>query len=407
MKILQLCNKIPFPVVDGGTAAMHQISQGLKMLGHQVKILAVDTPKQHFKEDLLSAEYINSYQPEYIFLDTRVKLLPAFLNLFSSRSYNVQRFDSALLRDKIKNTLLKEHYDLVLMDSLFVTPYIETIREYSKSKIILRAHNVEHLVWERNAKIEKNSLKRNYLKLLSRRLKKYEFETIPKLDGIAAISLNDVEFFKQNFNTPVEFTPFGYRVKPNLKSEIFFHDRAYFIGSMDWTPNLEALHWIVENIFPGLASLNNAFHITVAGNKMPEEFIEKTNKTFEVQGMVENPEKFIESFGILIAPIFSGGGLKIKVVEAMANGKLVITTPIGAEGLGAEPNFHFLLCKNKEEFLSAIRFCIDHKQQVAEIARRGQDFIRENYNLEKIYSSLNKFMHSILLRSSFDNFNQR
>ncbi|MFN6038854.1 MAG: glycosyltransferase family 4 protein [Bacteroidota bacterium] len=395
MKILQICNKIPYPVVDGGTAAMHQLGQGLSMLGHEVKILAIHTPKQNFQEQKLSAEYLKTYNPEYVFLDTSVKPIPAFLNLFSSESYNIKRFDSPILRSVLSKILQNEKYDIVLLDSLFVTPYIDTIRNHSSSKIILRAHNVEHLVWERNAAIEKNSLKKRYLNFLAKRLKNYELQTIKKLDGVAAISLSDLDYFKQSLNVPTEYIPFGYNVKSDFNVYDFINDRAYFLGSMDWSPNHEALIWILENIFPVLESLKNSFHITVAGNKMPAEFIQKTNKNFEVKGKIDNPEKFIEQFGVLIAPIFSGGGLKIKVVEAMANGKLVITTPIGAEGLGAIENVHFLLCKTKEEFISAIQFCLVNKQKASEIAQRGQDFIRENYGLEKIYSKLNKFMSSV------------
>ena len=395
MRILQLCNKIPYPVVDGGTAAMHQLGEGLANAGHHVKVLAVHTYKQDLSVKDLDESYKNLFQPEYVYLDTKVKLLPAFLNLFSSASYNVERFDSPLLHEKIQTLLTQENYDAVILDSLFVSAYIPTIRKYSKAKIILRAHNVEHLVWERKSFREKKMLKRSYLRLLASRLKKHEFNVIPQVDGVAAISLEDVEFFKKNFPTPVEFIPFGFEVNSSDELNNFNNLSGYFLGSMDWQPNQEAVSWMKENIFYELNNSQTGFQLTIAGNKMPEVFFHLTNSHIKVKGKVDNPADFLNDFGVLLAPVFSGGGLKIKVVEAMANGKLVITTPIGAEGLGATPGKHFVLCHTKKDFLTAIEFCVREKQKAFDVALAGMEFIRKHFNPDVITRRMIDFIQSI------------
>ncbi|MBC7865561.1 MAG: glycosyltransferase, partial [Bacteroidia bacterium] len=319
MKILQLCNKVPFPVKDGGTAAMHQLSDQLHKAGHSVKIVAINTHKQNFSVQDLSKDYVAAFAPEYVFLDTRIKPHHAFLNLFSSESYNIKRFDSVLLHQKLAEIFKREKFDCVLLDSLFVSPYISTIRKFSKAKIILRSHNIEHNVWERFAANEKNPLKKRYLNLLSKRLKKYESESMQLVDGVAAISDDDVSFIKKNFKTAVEFVPFGYEIKNDVDFSSIKNNAAYFIGAMDWFPNLEAGNWIVEHLLPELKTELNSFHLTLAGMNMPGEFFKTQSENFSVRGKIENAEIFVKDFGILLAPIFSGGGLKIKVVEAMAN----------------------------------------------------------------------------------------
>ncbi|MFN5182933.1 MAG: glycosyltransferase family 4 protein [Bacteroidota bacterium] len=396
MKFLQICNKIPFPVIDGGAAAMNQIGIGLSNLGHKVKIIAINTHKQEFSEKSLDKNYIDRFNPEYVFLDTRIKSLDALKNLFTVSSYNIERFDDPSMREKIKSVLIREVFDVIILDSLYVTPYVSTIRKYSKAKIVLRAHNIEHKIWERKYLQESNPIKKSYLKLLASRLKKYEQKSVSEVDGVAAISIEDVKYFKKNFSLPIEFIPFGFDERPVPKFESFNNTKAYFLGAMDWHPNIQAVSWMIENIFPSIDSETRDFSITIAGNKMPSEFLNYKSNNLIVKGKIDDPISFSDDFGIMLAPILSGGGLKIKVVEAMALGKTVITTDVGAEGLGAIPGKHFYLCNSKEEFISAIKSCIAEKQRAYEMALQGQQFIMDNFNVVSIMKRLEGFVKSMI-----------
>ena len=156
MKILQICHKVPFPPVDGGCIAMNNITQGLLQDGHQVKILAINTPKHFVRMEDLHESYKASTSIEIVFVDTHVKISAALFNLFTNRSYNIERFRSKALDDRLMKILLDDSFDVVQLESLFVTPYIETIRQFSNAKIVFRSHNMEYLIWERLAQREKN-----------------------------------------------------------------------------------------------------------------------------------------------------------------------------------------------------------------------------------------------------------
>ena len=195
MKVLQICNKPPFPPVDGGCVAMNAITSGLLANGHKVKVLAVSTQKHPFLEKQIPAEYFKRTGLETVYIDTSLNVGKGFVNLFSKGSYNVERFYSKAFEAKLEGILKAENYDVVQFESIFVAPYFETAKRFSQAKTVLRAHNVEHLIWERMATQTSNPLKKWYLRFLAKRLKEYEMNVVKSFDGIATITSEDKSYF--------------------------------------------------------------------------------------------------------------------------------------------------------------------------------------------------------------------
>src|SRR5580693_8877194 len=119
MKILQVCNKVPFPPKDGGCIAMNNITQGLIEQGHKVKVLAINTEKHFTDIETLPNEYRSKTNMEAVFIDTKVKVIPAFLNIFTNESYNISRFYSKEFEEKLINILKNETFDIVQLESLY------------------------------------------------------------------------------------------------------------------------------------------------------------------------------------------------------------------------------------------------------------------------------------------------
>lgn len=149
MKVLFLCNKSPFPAREGGPIAMNSLIEGMIQAGHQVKVLAVNSYKYNVSLEEIPEEYKAKTGLELVFLDLKIKPLDAFLNLFSGSSYHVERFISPIFRKKLVAILQHHQFDVVQLETLFMVPYVGEIRKYSKAKIVLRAHNIEHLIWKR------------------------------------------------------------------------------------------------------------------------------------------------------------------------------------------------------------------------------------------------------------------
>src|SRR3569832_453051 len=153
MKILQVCSKIPYPSKDGGSIAMNILTEGLIACGNQVTVLAMRTPKNDIKDEEIDPVYRKKTSYQSVFIDTSVRPLAAFLNLFTSHSYNIIRFYSDAFNQAFVKLLTLEKFDIVQLETLWVTPYVETIRKNSNAKIIFRSHNVEYSIWERLAHI--------------------------------------------------------------------------------------------------------------------------------------------------------------------------------------------------------------------------------------------------------------
>ncbi|HMC96607.1 MAG TPA: glycosyltransferase, partial [Flavobacteriales bacterium] len=198
MRILQLCNKPPFPPIDGGSKAMHNLTRGLLAAGHQVKVLCISTPKQPLDPRTLPREYLERTHIEGVFVDTTVNVVDAFTDLLTADNYNISRFFSPDMDIRLIRLLSEEEYDIVQLESLFMTPYIPTIRRYSKARVVLRSHNLEYVIQDRIATGERNLLKRPYRRFLAKQLQNYEMAVLDRVDGVAAISPIDAEHFAEH-----------------------------------------------------------------------------------------------------------------------------------------------------------------------------------------------------------------
>ena len=398
MKILFLCNKSPYPPKEGGPMAMNANIEGLIAAGHQVKVLALNTNKYFIKRSEIPNDYIKQTQIEFVYQDLSVKPFDAFLNLFSTKSFHVERFISEAFAEKVVEVLERDKYDIVQLEMLYMTPYIDVIRNHSKAKIILRSHNVEHLIWQRVTANTDNTIKRSYLAGLTRKLKNYELNAINQYDGIATISKKDAEFYLNNNATiPVEDVSFGVDMKKyNVSTEPYEFPSLFHLGSMNWMPNEEGIKWFIDNAWNLIAEKFPTLKFYLAGRMMPE-WIENLNiSNVEVIGEVENAQKFINSKSIMIVPLFSGSGIRIKIIEGMALGKPIISTEIGAEGINYTNGSNILIANTPEEFLQAIERFVSSRDFCEEVGKNARKLIEDDHDIDKITQKLLAFYQRVL-----------
>lgn len=398
MKILFLCNKSPYPPKEGGPMAMNANIEGIINAGHQVKVLALNTNKYFVKLNEIPQEYIDKTKIEFVYQDLSIKTVDAFLNLFSKKSFHVERFISEAFAEKIVSTLDQDKYDIVQLEMLYMTPYINVIRKHSKARIILRSHNVEHLIWERVTKNTTNTLKRSYLAGLTRKLKNYELSAINQYDGIATISKQDAGFYKKNNSgIPVTDISFGVDItKYDVSSEPFEFPSLFHLGSMNWMPNEEGIKWFIETTWPLIAEKFPDLKFYLAGRMMPEWLENLALDNIEVIGEVDSAQEFINSKAVMIVPLFSGSGIRIKIIEGMALGKAIISTKIGAEGIGYTHEKNILIANTPEEFLLAIEKFNSNKDLCKEIGHNARKLIEEKHDLNKITEKLLAFYQKVL-----------
>lgn len=386
MRILQLCKKFPYPINDGEVIAITNLARAFKALGAEVHLLCINTPK-HFFDIAQLPDSFNFYKTiQSVPVDTDLKPRQAFLNLFSSKSYHIDRFVSANFSEKIKETLEKIQPDIVQLETLFLAPYIADIRKHSNAQIVMRAHNVEHEIWSRITKNTPALLKRKYLAYLTRKLKKFELDHLNKYDLLVPITNRDLATFqKLGFTGSHEVIPIGidhqlYQSDPIKTNEPL---SISFIGSLDWVPNLEGMDWFIKNAWPKMRAAFPDLTLHLAGRNTPNHLYELAPQKIIVHGEVPDAQAFINQHPIMIVPLLSGSGMRVKILEGMALGRVVITTSIGLEGIEASHEQEVLIANTANEWFECLKYCQENPDRLSEIGTAARKLIQTTYdNLE-------------------------
>jgi polysaccharide biosynthesis protein PslH len=397
MKILQLCNKPPLPMIDGGCIAINNISTGLLHHDQQqveLKILTVSTEKHPFLIEAYPEWYIEKTKIEGVFIDTRVNIIDAFSALVTADSYNVSRFFSSDFDKRLVALLNEDQYDIIHLESLFMTPYISTIRRLSRGKIVLRSHNLEHVIWQRLANTAGNKAKRMYLNHLASKLKTYEEKTINEVDGIAAISFEDTNRFRElQCRVPLLTIPFGIELEKYPWVPVQDHskpfNRLFHLGAMNWEPNKEAVNWFLDEIWPELSKED--LTMDLAGREMPDAIFKLADHKLVVHGEVNSAIEFMQNNDIMLAPLLSGSGMRVKIIEAMALGKVVITTTVGGEGIDYVAGEHLLIADTPEEFIHHVKELLNDPAMAATLSKNARSLVETKYNNKAIIQNLMAF----------------
>lgn len=399
MKVLQLCNKPPYPPVDGGTIAMHSITRGLLAAGCEVRVLTVETDKHPLRREALTDEYRQQTRIEAVYVDLGVKPLPALGAMMCGESYHVKRYVSDAFAKRLREVLDEERFDIVHIESIFLTPYVPLIRAHApQAKVILRAHNVEHLIWRRVAQSTRHGLKRWYIKHLSLTLRAYEVEHLNDYDGVVCITRDDAERFRADgCRRPLTAIPFG--IEPEEVGHVEVERGSLFhIGAMDWIPNQESIAWLLEKVWPVVHREVPEAHLYLAGRKMPQRWMDTHIDGVTVVGEVQDAMYFIGSKQINIVPLLSGSGIRVKIIEAMSVGKTVVTTTVGAQGIDYTDGVDLLIADTPEDFARQVRRCIDDPDFCDSVGRAAARLIAEKYNTGKLTQELLAFYNARLER---------
>ncbi|HXB13637.1 MAG TPA: glycosyltransferase family 4 protein [Bacteroidia bacterium] len=397
MKILQLCNKLPYPEKDGGAIAINTLTHSLLDAGCQVKMLAMNT-KKHFTDiDSIPEKFRKDTGLETVLMDTTVKARKALLALLRGKSYNISRFYSADFRHKLESILKAEQYDVIQLEGLYLTPYIRSIRKITKAPIILRAHNVEWKIWQMLSQEEKKPLKKTYLLSLSKMLKAYETKAINKCDGLTVFTQTDKkQFIEMGCTVPIEVFPFGIALTNYIPALAAKTPTLFYIGSLDWMPNLHGLEWFLKHVWNKvhLAYPNAEFH--VAGRSMPKTLKKEDYPGVLFHGEIEDAYAFMKEHGVQLVPLFAGSGIRIKIIEGMALQKAIITTSVGIEGIDCVHGQDAIVANTSGEFFEAIKSFLDDANYSQQIASNARKYIETAHNISNITSNLLVFYKQLI-----------
>jgi len=394
LKILHISPRVPFPPTDGGAIGIYNIVTGAAKAGHEVHLLSVNTPK-HLQPDNV-VPYV-SFQKN-VFIDTSLSVLKAFANFFKNIPYNVDRFVSEDFSKVLIEMLQKNTYDVVQIEGAFVAWYVDEVKKYAKCPVVVRAHNIEYVIWERLAENCGNSVKKSYLSFLAKRFKKFEAEYYKKFDGIASITPEDAERLRAlGVDNLQKIIPAGVNMENFKTTSISPKPFTVFVlSSLDWLPNQEAVLWFLKNVWPELIKEIPQLELHIAGKNTPESFYQLKNDNIVIHGFVNSSSEFMQQHDLMAVPLLSGGGMRVKIIEGMAQGKIIISSSIGAEGIHYENGKNILIADKPENWVKMILDYFHNRQSYQHIGENARNLIKEEYSNEKVTSDYIEFYKELI-----------
>lgn len=390
MQILFLTKKLPYPARDGEAIASSTIIEHIAALGHNITVLSIITPKHNFTLDAVPKKIRDKVQFHLVFADTQIRPLQLLANLPGKMPYHITRFMHYNIREKIREILTNNSFDIIQFEGLFLFPYLNTIQKFSTAKVIYRSHNIEGNIWRRMAETLKNPLKKWYLKLQAERLVNYEVSILNKVDAIVPISTADELFYKQKAPHQIVVsiaTGIDAENLPEKKPEI---NNIYFLGALDWLPNQQGLIWFIETVLPLIKRNIPDASLHVAGRNAPLSIVNKISAASKYYGEINDKTEFIEDKAICIAPLFAGSGLKIKIIEALAAGKIIITTPVGAEGMPLHLEKYMYICETSDNMAETMIKIMRAPHDALLMAKEGRQVVE------------NKLTHAAVIQQFID-----
>ena len=339
---------------------MHDVATGLARAGHAVTVLAINTPKHHQTDLTVLGAGIRLLTVD---VDTRVTLLGALKGLFRTAvPYNVARFVSAAVSTRLAGLLRAERFDIVQLEGTFVAPYVADVRQHAPGvPVVLRAHNLECQIWERLARGERRLVRRAYLHHLARGLRQFETWLAPTFDAIAAITEPDRQQWAalagpavRTVTVPAGVDRTRFRPDPAIRPAA---RTVAVIGSLNWQPNLEGLRWLLTAVWPLVRARVPDLTLHIAGSHPPAWLTELVAPGVVVHGFVPSAADFLHQHPVLLVPLLSGGGMRIKIIEAMTLGRCVLTTTVGGEGIDGTDGREWLVADTPAAWADTLTRC--------------------------------------------------
>ncbi|MEK7502355.1 MAG: glycosyltransferase family 4 protein [Patescibacteria group bacterium] len=418
MKILMVSSYLPYPLFSGGHIRLYNIIKNLSK-NHQITLVC---EKRAYQNGQDIAE-VGKFCKKIITVDRKKQwtLKNIFKTGFSKYPFLVTGHTHSQMKREIKKILEKEKFDLIHVETFYIMQNLPArIATQSVAggpkvtvPVVLTEHNIESLVYERFKQSTPFFIK-PLLNIDILKLKKIEEKAWTKANAVIAVSKNDRNIIK-DFNKNVYVVPNGvdleeFRVQPfgvaqDKSSEFRVQNNRertiLFIGDFRWVENRDAARMILKEIWPAIklkiGSSELRIKLWIVGRKIPDS-IKKlgTDGVVFDENALSDTSKIYEKADLLLAPIRIGGGTSFKILEAMASGVAVVTTNLGAVGIGAKNREEVIIAENKEEFSDSIIELLKDKNLYEKITKNARSLVEEKYNWENIAKELVKVYRSVV-----------
>jgi polysaccharide biosynthesis protein PslH len=383
LQILWLKTELLHPVDKGGKIRTYNMLKELKR-SHHVTYVALDEELKRGESHELADEYCHHL------ISVPHRTLPKFsagfygelaANLLSPLPYFMKKYESLGMRREIENQLKRQQFDVLVCD--FLQPSVN-VPEKVPIATVLFQHNVEAMIWKRHYEVQRNRVKKAYLYNQWRKSFAYERAACRRFDQVVAVSCEDAETMRRQYGVKhVADVPTGvdtnfFRPRGDVPRE---PHSLVFTGSMDWLPNEDAMQFFIKEIMPLVRRFVPGVTLNVVGRNPYASLIEQARRdpAIIVTGRVEDVRPYMERATAYVVPLRIGGGTRLKIYEAMAMEKPIISTTVGAEGLQVRDGAELLIADTPAAFADAVVRVLKDEDFARDLGLRAAATVRERY----------------------------
>lgn len=395
MNILQISPQFPFPLSDGGKISISNLTKALVEQGCSVHCVCLTTIAIS-RQQLQKYESYTGAICHPILHDTTNSLSAILQSIVDVHTpLYIRKHRSSQIVRHIENLCKTTSFDAIICDHTAMAEIGLLIAEQHGIPCILRMHNIEHIIWKRYAErlawYDPRSL---YVKSQAKKLCNKESEFCMKADYSAMITLHDVDVITAlNHSVKATCIPVGVDLNHFIPQPTInrIPNRMIHATTYDWIHNTEALDWFIQEVLPNVYERHNA-ELHLYGKHMPDRYASESVPGLKGHGFIEDLNTAYAHAGIYIAPLFVGGGIRIKILEAMSAGLPVIASPIAAEGIEANREDGLIRCNNATEFVKEISQLIEQPEMAHSLGMKGRAYIAKYHSWESSAQSLIKII---------------
>ncbi len=363
MKLLILTPQLPYPPQQGTTIRNFNIIKHLAPR-HAITLVSFGTPTE-----LANAEPLRPLCQRIVIAPYPARSLAqrAWTTLTSRQPDMALRLKSDKLHATVARVLREEPFDIVQVEGIEMARYVTNLKSQKpKSKLVFDEHNAEYVLQRTAFESDVRAPKRWHGALYSliqwQKLERYERAICQRADHIVACSDTDADFIKTLLDSKSKITVIPNGVDTNHfvpSDEVCAKPLAevamVFAGKMDFRPNIDAMTWFAADILPRIRAEIPLAHLVIVGQKPAPRIVAlKQHPGVEITGWVADTRPFVADAAVYVVPLRMGSGTRLKVLEAMAQGKAIVSTTRGVEGLACAPNHDLVLADTPAAFAHAV-----------------------------------------------------
>lgn len=391
MKILMLTPYLPFPDSSGGQIRSYNLIKSLSKK-HEITLFSLikdDSEKRFIPELQKYCKKVKVFKRSKSPWTMRNILLTGFGPYPFLVIRNLSRPEKKAVAEEIK----KVHYDLIHAETFYVMPHIPE----TKIPVLLVEQTIEYLVYKHYMEGTKNILLRWLLSIDVRKLRLWETRFWRKAKGVVAVSESDKkEMLNLVPSLKVDLVPNGVNLGFFKEKDSWNSDspKLLFIANFKWLQNVEAAKLLLKEVFPLVHAKNPNAIIWVVGQHIPEEIKVLSSDKIKIDNLKEDDQEGIRNAyyqsSVFVSPLKGPGGTRLKHLAAMAAKLPLVTTSVGAEGLGAKDGEEILIRNSAQEIAEAANLLLENEKMAKEIAEKARKLIEEKFSWYKMGEYLDK-----------------